>query len=304
MKTAIIIGAGPAGLTAAYELLANSDIRPVVIEMDDQPGGLAKTINYKGNKIDIGGHRFFSKSERVIDWWLKFLPLDPHFTDDKIHLHYQNKDKDYNLKNKNIPSGDKIMLVRKRKSRIFYHNKFFDYPLRLNMQTIRNLGFFKVLRMGASYLYAKVFPEKEEKNLEQFFKNRFGNELYQTFFKDYTEKVWGVPCSKIPAAWGEQRVKNLDISKVIGHAIRSLFSKKNKTITQEGTTTSLIEQFLYPKYGPGQMWETVADEIIKRGGIIHYNCSVTALYGDGENKIVSADILNKTTGATLNLKGD
>ena len=304
MKTAIIIGAGPAGLTAAYELLTKTDIQPIIIETDSQPGGLAKTINYKGNKIDIGGHRFFSKSERVIDWWLQFLPLDPDFTEDKIHLHYQNKDKDYNLKNRNRSADDKIMLVRKRKSRIFYQNKFFDYPLRLNMQTIRNLGFMKVFRMGLSYLYAKVFPERDEKNLEQFFKNRFGNELYQTFFKDYTEKVWGVPCNNIPAAWGEQRVKNLDISKVIGHALKSFFSRKNKTITQEGTTTSLIEQFLYPKYGPGQMWETVAEEITQRGGIIHYNSVVTALYGDGKDKILSADVKFQNADEIINLKAD
>lgn len=304
MKTAIIIGAGPAGLTAAYELLTKTDIKPVIIENDNQPGGLAKTINYKGNKIDIGGHRFFSKSERVIDWWLKFLPLDPDFTENKIHLHYQNKNKDYTLKDRNISADDKVMLVRKRKSRIFYQNKFFDYPLQLNKQTIRNLGLGKVFRIGLSYLYAKIFPERDENNLEQFFKNRFGNELYQTFFKDYTEKVWGVPCSKIPAAWGEQRVKNLDISKVIGHAARSFFSGKNKTITQEGTTTSLIEQFLYPRYGPGQMWETVAEEIIKLGGIIYYNTVVTAVYGDGKDKIVSADIKMKDTGETINLHGD
>lgn len=304
MKTAIIIGAGPAGLTAAYELLVKSDIKPIIIEADSQPGGLSKTISYKGNKIDIGGHRFFSKSERVIDWWLHFLPLDPHVTGNKIHLHYQHKDTDYNLKDRAISSDEKIMLVRRRKSRIFYQNKFFDYPLRLNVQTFRNLGFFKMSRIGLSYLYATLFPVKDEKNLEQFFRNRFGNELYHTFFKDYTEKVWGVPCTEIPAAWGEQRVKNLDISKVISHAVKSIFSGKNKTLNQDGTNTSLIEQFLYPKYGPGQMWETVADEILKRGGIIHYGTAVTSLYGDGKDKIVSAAIKNKKTGETINIQAD
>jgi protoporphyrinogen oxidase len=286
MKTAVIIGAGPAGLTAAYELLCKTDIKPIVIEADNQAGGLSKTIDYKGNKIDIGGHRFFSKSKKVIDWWLKFLPLDPDYKDQNIHLRYQNKDADYVPGKNKVDDPDKIMLVRRRRSRIFYNKTFFDYPLRLNARTIRNLGLFKMARIGFSYLYAKLFPQKKEETLEQFFKNRFGNELYHTFFKDYTEKVWGVPCSEISAAWGQQRIKNLNISKVIGHAIRSVFIS-NKSIEQRGTSTSLIEQFLYPKYGPGQMWETVADEVMKLGGVILYNTSVETLTGNGKDEIKS-----------------
>jgi protoporphyrinogen oxidase len=292
MKTAVIIGAGPAGLTAAYELLTKTDIKPIIVEADKQPGGLSKTIDYKGNKIDIGGHRFFSKSKKVIDWWLQFLPLDPEYKDQKIQLRYQNKDADFSPGKNQVNDPDKIMLVRKRKSRIFYNKKFFDYPLRLNAKTIRNLGLLKMSRIGFSYLYAKLFPQKKEETLEQFFKNRFGNELYHTFFKDYTEKVWGVPCSQIPAAWGQQRIKNLDISKVIGHAIRSLFIS-NKSIEQSGTSTSLIEQFLYPKYGPGQMWETVADEIIKLGGTILYNTTVESLTGNEKDEIKSVTIKDK-----------
>jgi protoporphyrinogen oxidase len=302
MKTAVIIGAGPAGLTAAYELLTKTDIKPVIIEAEKQVGGLSKTINYKGNKIDIGGHRFFSKSKKIIDWWLQFLPLDPAYEGDKINLWYQNKNTEYNQDQRKPADDDKIMLVRKRKSRIFYNRKFFDYPLRLNGKTIGNLGLLKMSRIGFSYLYAKLFPEKPELTLEQYFKNHFGNELYQTFFKDYTEKVWGVSCSKLPASWGQQRVKDLNISKVIGHAVKSLFSS-NKSINQRGTNTSLIEQFLYPHSGPGQMWETVAEEIIKLGGTILLNTTVREMLGDGYNKIISVKTTNNETAEIKNITG-
>ncbi len=303
MKTAVIIGAGPAGLTAAYELLTTTDIIPIVIEADKQVGGLAKTIDYKGNKIDIGGHRFFSKSEKVIRWWLQFLPLEPGFENDTIHLQYQNQRADYRLQAIHTGDPDKMMLVRKRKSRIFYQRKLFDYPLHLNGRTIRNLGFFKMIRIGVSYLFAKLFPQKTEENLEQFFCNRFGNELYKTFFKDYTEKVWGVPCNVIPASWGYQRVKDLSIRKVVAHSFRSIFTS-NKTIGQKGTSTSLIEQFLYPKYGPGQMWETVAEEITKRGGTILLNTSVTAIHGNNDSKIVSVETADHITGKKDHINGD
>lgn len=303
MKTAVIIGAGPAGLTAAYELLTKTDIKPIIIEADQQAGGLSKTIDYKGNKIDIGGHRFFSKSKKVIDWWLQFLPLDPEYKDEKLRLRYQNRDAEYISNKKSSSDPDKIMLIRKRKSRIFYQKKFFDYPLRLNAQTFRNLGLVKMGKIGFSYLFAKLAPRKKEETLEQFFKNRFGNELYITFFKDYTEKVWGVPCSEIPAAWGQQRVKNLNIGKVIGHALRSVFTS-DKSIQQKETATSLIEQFLYPKYGPGQLWETVAEEIIKRGGIILYNTIVTGLTGNGIDKIISVQIKNHITGEVKSIAAD
>src|ERR1035437_2414743 len=244
-KTAVIIGAGPAGLTVAYELLKHTDYKPVIIELDSQVGGLSKTVDYKGNKIDIGGHRFFSKSERVINWWLDFLPLETK--EANISIKYQNKETV--VSNANTSSGDtgKVMLLRSRKSRILYQRKFFDYPLSLNFKTISNLGLLKVFKVGCSYFYAKLFPIAPEENLSQFFRNRFGNELYLTFFKDYTEKVWGVPCDKIPADWGRQRVKDLNITKLVTHAITSLFVT-NKSLNQKGTSTSLIEQFMYPTY--------------------------------------------------------
>src|SRR5450432_2431734 len=167
-KTAIIIGAGPAGLTAAYELLTKTDIIPIIIEADTQVGGLSKTINYKGNKIDIGGHRFFSKSERVIKWWLHFLPLDDSEKQHRINIKYQHNQAEFDIDDENLGQGDKIMMVRPRKSRIYYQRKFFDYPLQLNGKTIANLGVVKMLRIGMSYMYAKIFPEKPENNLAQF----------------------------------------------------------------------------------------------------------------------------------------
>jgi protoporphyrinogen oxidase len=301
MKTAIIIGAGPAGLTAAYELLTKTDIIPYILESDNQVGGLSKTIDYKGNKIDIGGHRFFSKSERVINWWLHFLPLDANAYQDHINLQYQNKNAGFDISTGNIGKGDKVMMLRQRKSRIYYQQNFFDYPLQLNKRTIQNLGLIKMTRIGLSYLKARILPVKKEENLAQLFVNRFGKELYETFFRDYTEKVWGVPCEKIPATWGHQRVKDLNISKLILHAITSVF-KKDKTLSQKDTSTSLIEQFLYPKYGPGQMWETVAKEVERLGGKILLNTTVTGLTG-ADNKITSS-ACNKNTGEILQLNGD
>lgn len=303
MKQAIIIGAGPAGLTAAWELLTKTDIIPVIIEADTQVGGLSKTINYKGNKIDIGGHRFFSKSERVINWWLHFLPLDASAKEHHINIKYQHNQAAFDISDENIGQGDNVMMVRPRKSRIFYQHKFFDYPLQLNGKTIANLGFIKMLRIGRSYIAAKMFPVKQEKNLAQFFINRFGKELYKTFFEEYTEKVWGIPCEEIPASWGQQRVKDLNISKVIRHAFTSLFTS-NKTIRQKGTSTSLIEQFLYPKFGPGQMWETVAAAVQRLGGTIMLNTTVSALYGNVSGQINKIDAVNQLTGEKISLSGD
>ncbi len=302
-KTAVIIGAGPAGLTAAYELLTKTDIIPVVIEDDKQVGGISKTINYKGNKIDIGGHRFFSKSERVINWWLRFLPLDAAAKDHHINIQYQHNSAAFDIKDELVGDGEKIMMVRPRKSRIYYQRKFFDYPLQLNGKTIANLGFAKMIRIGMSYIAAKVSPVKPEENLAQFYRNRFGKELYETFFKDYTEKVWGVPCEEIPSTWGQQRVKDLNISKVLWHAVTSFFSS-NKSLQQKGTSTSLIEQFLYPKYGPGQMWETVATEVERLGGKILLNTKVTALHGNETNNITKATLHNKLAETDTAIEAD
>jgi len=272
-KTAIIIGAGPAGLTAAYELLTKTEIKPIIIEKTNDIGGISKTVNFKGNRIDIGGHRFFSKSETVMKWWVDILPIQD------------------NIKN-NPEKNDNVMLIRKRLSRIFYLRKFFDYPVTVNLKTLSNLGFMRVVRIGWTYILIRMFPIKKVKSLEDFFINRFGKELYLTFFKDYTEKVWGVPCSQIEADWGAQRIKELSIFRALLHAVKSIFIKEN-SIEQKNTDTSLIEQFLYPKFGPGQLWEAVADKIVEKGGIIIKNSEVIGI-SFSESNINEIVYFNKT----------
>ena len=300
MEVAIIMGAGPAGLTAAYELLTKTNIKPIIIEAENQVGGLSKTINYKGNLIDIGGHRFFSKSQRIIDWWLQFLPIEMT-SPENIQLTYQNRSTSLPRSN-NTVSPKKMMLVRPRKSRIYYNHHFFDYPLHLNARTLKNLGFVKTFKIGSSYVKARLFPEKPEKTLAQFFKNRFGEDLYNTFFKDYTEKVWGVSCDEIPADWGKQRIKDLNIWKAVFHYFTSAFIN-NKTLSQRGTSTSLIEQFLYPQKGPGQMWETVAEKIISLGGEIHLSARVQNVFAGIDRRLESVSWTD-LNGATQITKGN
>lgn len=269
--TAIIIGAGPAGLTAALELLERTGIVPVVIEMTDAIGGISRTIEHNGNRMDIGGHRFFSKSERVMNWWKEKLPMEER-----------------------EGSSVKAWLIRNRLSRILYSRKFFDYPVSLSGKTIKNLGIIKIIKIGFSYIYIRLFPIKDEKSLEDFFTNRFGRELYRTFFKDYTEKVWGVPCSGISADWGSQRVKGLSVSKTIIHALRKIFSFKKNTNSKK-VETSLIERFLYPKFGPGQLWEEVAERVIKLGGRIYMEQKVTKIIVEnGKVKAVEATAADGT----------
>lgn len=281
-KTAIIIGAGPAGLTAAHELVTRTGIKPVIFEADTQVGGISKTVNYKGNRIDIGGHRFFSKSGRVMDWWAQLLPLEQGAgTGDTITVSYQNK-------TSQMPTGhtadpettDDVMLVRNRVSRIFYLRKFFDYPIKFNGQTLRNLGAARSVRIIASYAKARFVPIRPETSLTDFIINRFGRELYETFFRDYTEKVWGVPCEDIPADWGAQRIKGVSISGLVRHVLRKFLPKRGK-LGDKGVETSLIEQFLYPKHGPGQLWEVVARQVVEKGGELSFGSRVTAVHHDG-----------------------
>lgn len=276
---AIIIGAGPAGLTAAYELLSRTGVIPILYEMAGEIGGISKTLNYKGNRIDIGGHRFFSKSDQVMRWWLEKLPLQGAPARDDLLLNR----KVYLSSLSDAPDPEKaddVFLARNRISRIFFLRKFFDYPISLSLTTFGNLGLTRVFKIVSSYAKARLDPIRPEKSMEDFFVNRFGRELYFLFFKDYTEKVWGVGCDRIQPEWGAQRVKGLSISKSIFHAINSLVNKK-EDIHQKNTETSLIEQFLYPKHGPGQMWEKVAADIIKMGGEIHLNHRVAGLSLEG-----------------------
>ncbi len=300
-RTAIIIGAGPAGLTAAYELLEKTDIRPIVYEMSGDIGGISKTVNYKGNRIDIGGHRFFSKSDRVMEWWRGILPLQGAPARDDALL-----GRDVPLSEEpgapDPEKTDKVMLVRHRISRIFFLRKFFDYPVSLNLNTVRNLGLVRIAKIGWSYAKIRLFPIKEEVSLEDFFINRFGEELYRTFFRDYTEKVWGVPCDQIPAEWGAQRVKGLSATKAVLHAIKRV-ARRNTSVAQKDVETSLIEWFMYPKFGPGQMWEEVARIVEAKGGQVLRHHRVVGLHAEG-NRIVAAEVRDERTGETAEVRGD
>lgn len=292
-RVAIIIGAGPAGLTAAYELLTRSDIRPIVIEMSSRIGGLSGTVNYKGNRIDTGGHRFFSKSDRVMNWWLEHLPPEELAFASRLRLAYQGKSRDIELPGGSNPnSAERIMLVRERKSRIFFLRKFFDYPISLSLDTITKLGLIRTAGIAASYIRRVLFPLKEQNNLEQFFINRFGEELYRTFFKSYTEKVWGVPCTQIDAEWGAQRVKELSVWKTIKHFAKMKLHGRSAGVSQKDTDTSLIERFLYPKYGPGQMWEEVARKVRQMGGTIVTEQTVREIDAR-ENRVVGVTTVDR-----------
>jgi protoporphyrinogen oxidase len=280
----VIIGGGPAGLTAAWELLDRTDVHPIVIEASDHLGGISRTVNFKGNRIDIGGHRFFSKSDRVMQWWLARLPLQ-RVEGAAQTITYQNRTADVAAGGGVDPdANDRVMLLRRRRSRIYFNRRFFDYPISLSPDTLRKLGFVRSVRIALSYLRSAIRPIRPEQNLEQFFINRFGRELYRTFFRDYTEKVWGVPCRDIRAEWGAQRVKGLSIARAVLHFFRNLAGTR-RDLAQKSTETSLIEQFLYPKYGPGQMWETTGSDIVARGGEILMRHVVTGLRTEGDRVV-------------------
>jgi protoporphyrinogen oxidase len=275
----IVIGAGPAGLTAAYELQQAGRDRIRIIEADAQVGGLSKTVVHHGNRIDIGGHRFFSKSDWVMRWWLDKLPIaddsEPatmRSADHRTFLAYQGMRRTLPLDGLARGRDEAGMLIRDRRSRILFGGKLFAYPLKIDVATAWKLGPIACALYAASYLRANLFPIRPEATLEDFFVNRFGRRLYRRFFKTYTEKVWGRSCSEISAAWGAQRVKGLSISRAIAHALRQLFSTQ-----KVANETSLIEHFLYPRLGPGQMWETVAERIAAAGVPVRLSTRVTGL---------------------------
>lgn len=287
-KKIIIIGAGPAGLTAGYELLDKSNNYDVVIlEESNHIGGISKTIDYKGNKMDIGGHRFFSKNNDVIDFWNKMLPVQgsPAY-DDRILL----RDKVINKNGPDPKIEDRVMLIRNRVSRIYYLKKFFDYPISFKLQTFINMGLNRTIKSGNSYLKS-IFFKKKETSLENFYINRFGRQLYSMFFEKYTEKLWGRHPSEISSDWGSQRVKGLSISAVIKDMLH--ISKKKET--------SLIEEFRYPKYGPGQLWGVVANEIKNKGGQIKKNHRVKSI-NIKNNSITS--VICSVDGKEIEIKGD
>ncbi len=265
MKTAIIIGAGPAGLTAAYQLLKETDILPVIFEESDFIGGISRTAQHNGNRIDIGGHRFFSKIDEVNSLWQELLPLQgaPSLDDIKTETV-----KPLSPDGPDPEKEDKVLLLRNRVSRIYYLRKFFDYPISLKPETFINMGLSRTLKAGFGYIYSCI-SKKEETSLENFYINRFGKPLYEMFFEDYTEKLWGINPSEISADWGAQRVKGLSLTKALLNIVTKPLKKS------ENVETSLIEQFYYPKKGPGQLWEALADEVEKKGGKILKNHRVT-----------------------------
>ena len=236
-----IVGAGPAGLTAAYELVKQGII-PVVLEKGDKVGGIARTETYKGYRFDIGGHRFYTKVAAVQQLWQEVL-------------------------------GNKFIKVP-RLSRIFYRGKFFNYPISA-FNTLFNLGIIESTLIILSYLKVRIWPLREEKTFEQWVINRFGERLYKTFFKTYTEKVWGIPCSEIQADWAAQRIKGLSLTTAI---INALFGSND--------TKTLIKEFDYPALGPGMMWEKFAEAVENKDGKVYLDTKVISFEREG-NKIKS-----------------
>ncbi len=293
-KTAIIIGAGPAGLTAAYELLKKSDIHPVILEASEtEIGGISKTVSYKGNRMDIGGHRFFTKDDRVNEIWNDIMPLQGKPSIDDIIL---ENEKELPAEGPDPEQTDDVMLLRRRISRIYFNNHFFDYPISMKWATFKNMGFTKTMKAGFGYIGSCIHKRKEI-NLENFYINRFGKPLYSMFFEDYTEKVWGVHPSNISADWGAQRVKGLSLFKTLINALTKPFKKGNKN-----KETSLIEQFYYPKKGPGQLYEEMAKKCVSMGAELIMGCEVNKIVLNENNEIDHIEASHN--GAEEEFRGD
>ncbi|HCM24569.1 MAG TPA: hypothetical protein DHW78_09655 [Ruminococcaceae bacterium] len=294
MKNVVIIGAGPAGLTAAHELLSRGkgNFSVSILEESGTVGGISRTVPWHGNRMDIGGHRFFSKENRVNQWWAERMPAQgaPSFDDKAL-------DRKCILSpgGPNPEQEDHVMLTRRRVSRIYYKHHFFDYPITLKAQTLRNLGLISAIKAGCSYLHACA-NHLPETSLENFYINRFGKILYSMFFEGYTEKLWGRHPCNISADWGAQRVKGLSVSAVLKDMLKKAVGKKGKE-----TETSLIEQFQYPKYGPGQLWEQTAAEITAMGGVLHRNCRVTGVHTEN-GRVTSVTV--QTAKETKTVKGE
>lgn len=294
MKKALIIGAGPAGLTAAYELLTKSkDIEVIVFEESDYFGGISKTVNYKGNRMDMGGHRFFSKIPEVNAWWDHMLPMQGAPTYDDIIL---NRPMPLTKGGPDPEKEDRVMLTRHRVSRILFDTKFYDYPISLKPETFKNFGVLTTLRVGFSYL-GSMFHKLPEDNLENFYINCFGRKLYSMFFEYYTENLWGRHPSEIDASWGAQRTKGLSIMGILKDFFGKLFKVKNRKVN-----TSLIEEFKYPKLGPGQLWDVTAAEVEKLGGTIIKNAKVTKIHKNAENKLTGVTYVKD--GKEVQVDGD
>ena len=286
-------------MTAAYELLQQTNIQPIVCEASNNIGGISQTVEHNGNRMDLGGHRFFSKDERIMKWWKQMLPMQGERSKDDILLGLD--DKPLTPNGPNPEKEDRVMLIRHRVSRIFFLRKFFDYPISMKKETFLNMGLWRTMQAGFGYLWSCVHKLPED-SLENFYINRFGRPLYEMFFEGYTEKVWGVHPSKLGASWGSQRVKGLSIRAVLRDMLRKAFGNKDKGQVE----TSLIEEFIYPKYGPGQLWQTVADEVIARGGKVLMDSTVTEVHidnGSGQPRVDEV-VVRHSDGTTETLPCD
>ena len=284
-KKVIVIGAGPAGLTAAYELLNKSRGYDVtILEEADVVGGIARMVKYKGNLMDVGGHRFFSKVQEVNEWWEKMMPTQGSLSYDDKKLKRKS-----NIKNggPDPEKTDRVMLKRNRLSRIFFNQKFFDYPVSLKISTVKSMGIGVTFIVGCSYIKARIC-KREEKSLEDYYINQFGEKLYHMFFESYTENLWGRHPRYISPEYGRQRVKD-----------KVSIPKTSKKIKEE-----CGEEFAYPKLGPGQLWEVTAKEIKKKGGEIILNAKVVGIKKDKNNEVTSIVYENQKDGKKVTLKGD
>lgn len=293
MKKVLIIGGGPAGLTAAYELLKdNNDVNVTVFEESDMFGGISRTVAYHGNRMDMGGHRFFSKVPEVNEWWEKMLPMQgaPSYDDILLNRNVQLADK-----GPDPEKIDEVMLSRRRVSRIYFDGKFYDYPISMKPETFKNMGFVNTMKCGFSYLVSVVHKLPED-NLENFYINSFGKQLYSMFFEYYTENLWGRHPSEIDASWGAQRTKGLSIAGIIKDVFGKIVNKKNREVN-----TSLIEEFKYPKLGPGQLWEVTAKKVEELGGTIIKGAKVIEFTKEG-NKITS--LTYEKDGEKITVNGD
>ncbi|MBN2574297.1 MAG: NAD(P)/FAD-dependent oxidoreductase [Deltaproteobacteria bacterium] len=321
-RVAVIAGAGPAGLTAAWELLARTDVRPVVIEPTAAIGGIAQTYVYKGNRIDIGGHRFYTQSERVMDFWLGMLPRQGAPASDDVAFAHEVElatevvlrcllpeaaRETVRVRQETRPAPDperedRVLLQRPRLSRIYFARHFFPYPLGITLTAAWRLGLLNTALITLSFLWAKLFPRRDETYLDAFFINRFGRRLYEIFFHGYTEKVWGVKCSEIRAEWGAQRVKGLSLKRAVAHAVHDLLSSDFRK-EQHRRETSLITRFWYPKYGPGQMWETVAEQVRGAGGEIRQGFRVVGVRVE-RGRVASVRVRDEASGRGEDLPCD